>query len=92
MAVDRGAVDVRGRAAALARDAEGARSRRARELERMRLALAAHDPQRTLERGYALVEDSAGAPVTSAAAARDSERLELRMHDGALPVRPEHDP
>ena len=29
------------------------------------LALAAHDPQRTLERGYALVEDPAGEPVTS---------------------------
>jgi exodeoxyribonuclease VII large subunit len=30
------------------------RGRRARELERLGLALAGHDPQRTLERGYAL--------------------------------------
>ena len=34
------------------------------------LALAAHEPQRTLERGYALVEDPAGEPVTSAAAGK----------------------
>ena len=39
-----------------------------------RVALAAHDPQRTLERGYALVEDAAGEPVTSAAAARERSR------------------
>jgi exodeoxyribonuclease VII large subunit len=62
---------------------------RARELDRLRLALAAHDPQRTLERGYALVEDEAGEPVTSAAAARKERQLLLRLADGALPVRPE---
>ncbi len=64
-------------------------ARRARELDRLRLALAAHDPQRTLERGYALVEDGSGAPVATAAAAREQERLTLRMSDGTLPVRPE---
>ena len=63
--------------------------RRARELERLRLALTAHDPQRTLERGYALVEDGSGEPVTNAATARRQQRLTLRMADGALPVRPE---
>jgi len=92
LVVQRRSVQAGGRAEALARDAEAARSRRARELERLRLALAAHDPQRTLERGYALVEDAAGAPVMSAAAARASERLSLRMCDGAVPVRPEPDP
>ena len=39
-------------------------------------------PQRTLERGYALVEDAAGAPVTTAAAARGQARLTLRLADG----------
>jgi exodeoxyribonuclease VII large subunit len=63
-------------------------ARRARELERLRLALAAHDPQRTLERGYALVEDASGTPVTSADAARRQDRLTLRLADGALAVRP----
>ena len=64
-------------------------ARRSRELDRLRLALAAHDPQRMLERGYALVEDDSGEPVSNVADARGRERLMLRMSDGALPVRPE---
>jgi len=58
--------------------------RRPAELERLRLALAAHDPQRTLARGYALVEDAAGEPVTSAVAARAAGRLRLRFADDAV--------
>jgi exodeoxyribonuclease VII large subunit len=60
----------------------------ARNLERLALALAAHEPQRALERGYALVEDAAGEPVTSAAAARVQAELTLRLHDGTVSVRP----
>ena len=45
-------------------------------------------PQRALERGYALVEDPAGEPVTSAAAAREHAELTLRLHDGTVSVRP----
>ena len=52
-----------------------------------RSALAAHEPQRALERGYALVEDAAGEPVTSAAAVREHAELTLRLHDGTR-VRP----
>jgi exodeoxyribonuclease VII large subunit len=63
--------------------------RRRRDLERWSALMEAHDVQRTLERGYALVEDVAGDPVTSAAAARDALSLTLRMHDGRVPVRPE---
>jgi exodeoxyribonuclease VII large subunit len=88
-AAERGATEAADRSAALARSADAARTRRARELERLRLALAAHDPQRTLERGYALVEDPAGEPVTSAATAGRHDRLNLRMSDGSVPVRPE---
>jgi exodeoxyribonuclease VII large subunit len=62
---------------------------RVRDLERLRLALAAHEPQRTLERGYALVEDPSGEPVTSVAATRDQTALTLRFHDGSVSVRPE---
>jgi exodeoxyribonuclease VII large subunit len=62
---------------------------RRRELARLSATLAAHDPQRTLERGYALVEDPAGEPVTSASAARDAPRLQLRLHDGRVAVRPD---
>jgi exodeoxyribonuclease VII large subunit len=59
---------------------------RARDLERLRLALEAHDPERTLERGFALVEDDAGEPVTSAQRARNLERLGVRFADGRLEV------
>jgi len=61
---------------------------RRRDLGRLALALAAHDPERTLERGYALVEGPAGEPVTSAAAAREQPELTLRLHDGRVGVRP----
>jgi exodeoxyribonuclease VII large subunit len=62
------------------------RQARERELHRLALALAAHDPQRTLERGYALVEDRAGEALGSAAAARAARALRLRFHDGAVPA------
>jgi exodeoxyribonuclease VII large subunit len=63
---------------------------RRRELERLALALAAHDPQRTLARGYALVEDRSGEVVTSAEAARRADALSLRFHDGRVPARVLH--
>jgi exodeoxyribonuclease VII large subunit len=74
-------------AAALDRTAAAALERRRRDLERFGATLAAHDPQRTLERGYALVEDEHGEPVTSAAAARERHALTLRFHDGRLETR-----
>jgi exodeoxyribonuclease VII large subunit len=78
------------KAAALRRQgAAAALERRGRELDAFAAAIAAHDPQRTLERGYALVEDPAGEPVTSAVAARAQPELNLRLHDGRLTVRPD---
>ncbi|MBV9805417.1 MAG: hypothetical protein JO130_19620, partial [Solirubrobacterales bacterium] len=75
-------------ASGLARSTERARSTdraaRRRELERLALALGAHDPERTLARGYALVEDRAGQALGSAAAARSAHDLRLRFHDGAI--------
>jgi exodeoxyribonuclease VII large subunit len=74
----------------LSRSAERAitadRLRRRTELDRLALALAAHDPQRTLARGYALVEDRDGSPLTSAAAARAARRFKLRFHDDSVPA------
>jgi exodeoxyribonuclease VII large subunit len=61
--------------------------KRRRELERLALALAAHDPSRTLARGYALVEARDGEPLGSAAAAREAGAVSLRFHDGTLPAR-----
>ncbi len=69
------------------RSAGADRATRVRDLERLALALGAHDPQRTMARGYALVADRTGAPLGSAAAARDAGELELRFHDGAVPAR-----
>ena len=43
------------------------------------VALRAHDPERTLERGYALAETADGEPVTSAAAAAAAGRFSLRF-------------
>jgi exodeoxyribonuclease VII large subunit len=60
---------------------------RRRELERLALALAAHDPQRTLTRGYALVEDRFGELVATASAARRAGELSLRFRDGRVPAR-----
>ncbi len=74
------------RSAARARGSEQADRRRS--LERLSMALAAHDPARTLSRGYALVEDRlSGEPLASAQAAREAGDLTLRFHDGAVPAR-----
>jgi exodeoxyribonuclease VII large subunit len=75
----------------LARKAEAAAGadtqRRRRDLSQLSLALAAHDPERTLARGYALVEDDGGGLVTSAAAARTAGRLSVRFHDDRVRAR-----
>jgi exodeoxyribonuclease VII large subunit len=60
------------------------RERRSRDLERLALALGAHDPERALARGWALVEDEAGALVTSADGARRAGTVGLRFHDGSV--------
>jgi exodeoxyribonuclease VII large subunit len=64
-------------------------SRRA-ALHRAAVALRAHEPERTLERGYALVEGEGGEPLTSAAEARAARRISLRFSDGRVRARPEH--
>jgi exodeoxyribonuclease VII large subunit len=51
------------------------------------MTLRAHEPERTLERGYALAEDAGGEPVTSAAAARAADEISLRFADGRIRVR-----
>jgi exodeoxyribonuclease VII large subunit len=62
-------------------------ARRRRDLERLALALGAHDPERTLARGYALVQDRHGEPLGSAAAAQEAREVRLRFHDGVLGAR-----
>ena len=53
-------------------------------LERHALALRAHDPQRTLERGYARVEDDGGDPVVSKGAAKKAGDLAIHFADGVV--------
>jgi exodeoxyribonuclease VII large subunit len=74
------------RALVLDRKAQAAAvdAHRASGLQALAMALAAHDPERTLERGYALVTDGAGAVVTSAAAARSAGDVSLRFGDAAV--------
>lgn len=63
------------------------RTRRPQELQRLALALAGHDPQRTLERGYALVQSREGEPIATAAAARATRKVRLRFADDTLPAK-----
>ncbi len=77
----------RRRSATIDRSAAAALRARREALRRAAVALRAHDPERTLERGYALAEDAGGEPVTSAAAALAAERVGLRFADGRVKAR-----
>jgi len=70
------------RAARRAAGPEAASRREA--LRRAEVAFRAHDPERTLERGYALAEDDEGEPVTAAAEARAAGHVKLRFADGSV--------
>jgi exodeoxyribonuclease VII large subunit len=84
---DRAKLVVRRRHDGLTSSSEAALARRRRDLDQLALALAAHDPARTLARGYALVQDAAGEPLGSAASARTAGDVTLRFHDGRVPAR-----
>ncbi len=66
---------------------------RTERTERHRLVIerkadaAKQEPQRMLERGYALVEDAAGELIASAAAARAARELSVRFHDDRVRAR-----
>jgi exodeoxyribonuclease VII large subunit len=66
-------------------------ARRRGDLDRLLLALAAHDPERTLARGYALVEDPEGELVTSTGQARAAGAVALRFADGRVRANVEDD-
>jgi len=63
------------------------RTRRPQELQRLALALTGHDPQRTLERGYALVACTGGEPIVTAATARTAVDVRLRFADDTVPAK-----
>jgi exodeoxyribonuclease VII large subunit len=75
-----------GRRHGVALDSASARAltQRREALRNAAVALRAHDPERTLERGYALAETPDGEPLTSADAATAAGRFSLRFRDGRL--------
>ncbi len=70
-------------------DAAAARAviQRREALRNAAVALRAHDPERTLERGYALAETPDGEPLTNADAATAAGRFSLRFRDGRIDAR-----
>jgi len=79
------------RGVAIERSAERSLRRRREELRRAAVTLRAHDPERTLERGYALAESAAGEPVTTAAAAAAAGDVRLRFADGRVQAKVEEE-
>ncbi|WP_447758560.1 exodeoxyribonuclease VII large subunit [Sphingopyxis fribergensis] len=55
-------------------------------LEGLGRLLGSLDPRALLSRGYAMVRDSGGAIVTTAAKARDAGHMQLQFADGEVPV------
>jgi exodeoxyribonuclease VII large subunit len=90
-AVDRERAALPGHAADLDRAAARLAERREQALRASRAALNAHDPQRTLERGYALVTAADGEPLASVEMLRAAGRFEVRMADGAVAARVDDD-
>jgi len=78
----------RRRGATIERSASRSLERSREALRRAAVTLRAHDPERTLERGYALAETLGGEPVTTAQAARTCDEISLRFADGRVDVRP----
>jgi exodeoxyribonuclease VII large subunit len=60
-------------------------------LNRAMVTLRAHEPERTLERGYARVGGKGGEPLTSAEPAAPPEQVKLRFADGRIRARTEGD-
>jgi exodeoxyribonuclease VII large subunit len=83
------AVVERRRGEAIERAATRALRRRREALAKAAVALRAHDPERTLERGYALAETREGEPVTSAVAASAAGAISLRFADGRVGAKTE---
>jgi exodeoxyribonuclease VII large subunit len=82
----RARLDLRTQAGALERATDRAAERSRDTLARLTAALNAHDPQRTLERGYALALGADGEPLQSSEAIRAVGAFDLRIADGTLPA------
>jgi len=85
--VNAGLAEERRRGAVIERAATRDLARRREALRQAAVTLRAHDPERTLERGYSLAESADGEPVTSAAAAAAAGEVKLRFADGRVGAR-----
>ena len=83
-AAARNRLELRREAEALDRAADRLSDRRLETLARLTSALNAHDPQRTLERGYALALGADGEPLANAEAVRAASAFDLRMADATV--------
>ena len=72
---------VAARAVRLERAAAQLAERRTAALAKHTASLFAHDPERTLERGYALLLDDSGEPLGNAVAVREAGAFTARMSD-----------
>jgi exodeoxyribonuclease VII large subunit len=82
--VERASEEGRRHGAALDAASARALAQRREALRKAAVALRAHDPERTLERGYALAETPDGEPLTGAAAVAAAKRFSLRFADGRV--------
>ena len=71
-------------AGAIERTSRGSLRRRREAIERTRVAMRAHDPDRVLERGFALAETTDGEPLTGAGEAAAAGRMRVRFADGSV--------
>jgi exodeoxyribonuclease VII large subunit len=90
--VERAGEEGRRHGVALDMASERAVAQRREALRQAAVALRAHDPERTLERGYALAETEDGEPLTGAAAVAAAGRFSLRFSDGRVDARAAADP
>jgi exodeoxyribonuclease VII large subunit len=82
--VERAGDERRRHATVLDSAADRALAQRRETLRKALVALRAHDPERTLERGYALAETPDGEPLTTADAATAAGRFSLCFRDGRI--------
>jgi exodeoxyribonuclease VII large subunit len=85
-ATDREAAKLGGRAAFLERAESSLLEREAAALAARATALGSHDPERALDRGYALLLDGEGEPLGGVDAVRKARRFDIRVSDGTLPA------
>jgi exodeoxyribonuclease VII large subunit len=87
ISAERSRLELRRDAEALDRATDRLGERRLEKLAGLTAALNAHDPQRTLERGYALALGADGEPLANAGAVRAAGAFDLRMADATVAAR-----